>query len=1176
MRFEFCICVTMLSGLGGCSRESSQSGTDLFQLLSPEETHISFSNKIEDNDSINILTYEYLYNGGGVGILDINNDGLNDIFFTGSHVANALYLNKGNFLFEDISESAGVELKGEWCTGVSVIDINSDGYDDIYVCVGGMGNKSVYPNKLFINEGDMTFKEMAKEYGLADPGESIQAVFFDYDRDHDLDMYLLTGGGFERSAIMPRPILEKGESRNTDQLYRNTYDSMSGHVVFANVSTEAGILHEGFGLGVSIVDANQDSWPDVYVSNDYLTRDNLYVNNHDGTFTDRSLEFFKHTSHFSMGNDAGDINNDGLQDIITLDMLPEDHRRKKLMFGPNQQDVFYLAVQRNYGYQYMRNMLQLSRGNDSFSEIGQLAGIYQTDWSWAPLLADFDNDGYQDLYITNGYGKDITDLDFVKFRKDAVSPFSDRKKIEKLFLDSLRMRPSITLPNYIYKNEKDLTFSNQSANWGFTQSSISNGAAYADLDNDGDLDIVVNNINQVAFVYKNNLVEKDSLSSGFLKVKLKGPLSNKSGIGSNVSIHLNGEMQFRNHQVVHGFQSSVENTIHLGVGTSKNIDSVVVKWPDGKVTSVKNVAVNQLITVAYADAVNTRRVINDSQQKYFSPVNLIDFKHNETSYDDFKTQALLLHGFSNQGPGIAVADVNGDGLDDFFIGGAYGSSGTIFIQTAKNSFQKKSILDDEYEDLGAVFFDADGDKDIDLYVASGGSERYANHKNYQDRLYLNDGKGNFNHDVSALPPMLSSKSVVAAGDYDQDGDMDLFVGGRVTPGEYPKIPESYILQNQDGKFVDVTDKLNTTIKHIGMVTTALWTDFNNDSLLDLVIAGESMRITFLKNNDNSLVDITDQTSLKETYGMWNSLVPGDFDNDGDTDFIAGNLGLNNPFKVTPEKPLEVYYADFDNSGSIEPIFSYYDEGQAYPIASLDQLAGQLPSLKKFLLHYRDYAKTTTHELLNLTNNNSYEILPCKVLASSFIENLGNDQFLFSSLPVEVQFGPVNGIVAEDINMDGLLDLIMVGNSFGQDVVHGRYDASVGSVLINHGSNNFKSFNFDQTSFEVKGDARAMARIELSNGNSGVLVTQNNDSLKLFTINNYRGAKRVRIENSEVMALLSLSDGSRRKIEFTVGGSYLSQSSKSIVSSPSVELIEFFDSKGNKTREIQTDKNSIQR
>ncbi len=1175
MRFEFCIGVMMLSGLWGCNRESSRSGTELFQLLSPEETHISFNNSIEDNDSVNILTYEYLYNGGGVGILDINNDGLNDIFFTGNHVANALYLNKGNFLFEDISASAGVELKGEWCTGVSIIDINSDGYDDIYVCVGGMGNKSVYPNKLFINQGDMTFKEMAEEYGLADPGESIQAVFFDYDKDHDLDVYILTGGGFEKSAIIPRPILEKGENRNTDRLYKNTYDSMLGHVVFTNVSAEAGILHEGFGLGVSIVDANQDSWPDVYVSNDYLTRDNLYVNNHDGTFTDRSLEFFKHISHFSMGNDVGDINNDGLQDIITLDMLPENHRRKKLMFGPNQHDVFYLAVQRNYGYQYMRNMLQLNQGNNSFSEIGQLAGISQTDWSWAPLLADFDNDGYQDIYITNGYGKDITDLDFVKFRKDAVSPFSDKKKVEKLFLDSLRERPSITLPNYIYRNEKDLTFSNQSSNWGFTQSSISNGAAYADLDNDGDLDIVVSNINQVAFVYRNNSVEKDALSSGFLKVKLKGPSSNKSGLGSDISIYMNGEMQFRNHQLVHGFQSSVENIIHFGVGTSKNIDSVIVKWPDGRVTGLKNVAANQIITVAYVDAIEARDVKDDLQQKYFSSVDLIDFKHNETGYDDFKTQPLLLHGFSTQGPAIAVADVNGDDLDDFFIGGAYGSSGTIFIQTGKNKFERKNILSEEFEDIGAIFFDADGDNDLDLYVVSGGSERYANHKNYQDRLYINDGKGNFHHDVSALPPMLSSKSIVTAGDYDQDGDMDLFVGGRVTPGEYPEIPESYILQNQDGKFVDVTDKLNPAIKNIGMVTTAVWTDFNNDSRLDLVIAGESMRITFLKNTGAGFIDITDHTSLKESYGMWNSLLSGDFDNDGDMDFVAGNLGLNNPFKVTPEKPLEVYYADFDNSGSIKPIFSYYDEGKAYPIASLDQLTGQLPSLKKFLLHYRDYAKTTTHELLKLTNNNSYKILPCKVLTTSFIENLGNDQFSISHLPIQTQFAPVNGMVAEDINTDGLLDLIIVGNNYVQDVVHGRYDASVGSVLINQGSNTFKSLTTDQTNFEVKGDARAIARIELSDGNSSLLVSQNNDSLKLFTINNYRGAKRILVENHETSAILKLSNGSQRRVEFTVGGSYLSQNSKSIVITPSVERIEFFDSKANKTREIQTVKNSIQ-
>lgn len=1159
--------------LHSCS-QSPGSEDRLFQYLTSAQTHIAFANTIIETDSINILTYEYLYNGGGVGVLDVNNDGLSDLFFTGSQVPNALYLNKGNFQFEDISASAGIALKNEWCTGVSIIDINSDGYDDIYVCVGGMGNKNIFPDKLFINQGDLTFKEMANEYGLADSGESIQSVFFDYDKDGDLDMYLLIGGGFEKSAITARPILEHGENRNTDKLFRNTYDSTLGHPVFEDVSAQAGILLEGFGLGVSIIDANMDSWPDVFVSNDYLSRDVLYINNQDGTFTDESLSYFKHTSHFSMGNDVGDINNDGLPDIVTVDMLPENHARRKLMFGPNDHDRFYMAVKHKYGYQYMRNMLQLNRGNNSFSEIGQLAGIHQTDWSWAPLLADFDNDGYQDLYITNGFGRDITDLDFVKFRSDAATPFSDRNKVQKIFLDSLRNRPSIILPNYMYRNEGNLTFSNQSANWGFTQPSISNGAAYTDLDNDGDLDLVVSNINQEAFIYKNTTVEKYS-SSNFIKIKLKGSAFNRTGLGTSISLYAGGNLQFRNHQIVHGFQSSVENTIHFGLGKEKIIDSLIVKWPDGKATYVRNVASNKTLELDYEQAVIPTDVDKNIQPPYFSQTDVIEFKHTETENNDFRIQPLLLHGFSNQGPALAIGDVNGDGLDDAFIGGAYGSSGEIFIQSNKNKFEKRTLLSEDFEDTGAIFFDADGDNDLDLYVVSGGSERYANHKNYQDRLYLNDGKGNFHHDVSALPPMLSSKSVVTAGDYDQDGDLDLFVGGRVTPGGYPEIPESYILQNQDGKFVDVTDKLNPAIKNIGMVTTAVWTDFNNDSRLDLVIAGESMRITFLKNTGEGFIDITDHTSLKESYGMWNSLLPGDFDNDGDMDFVAGNLGLNNPFKVTPEKPLEVYYADFDNSGSIKPIFSYYDEGKAYPIASLDQLTGQLPSLKKFLLHYRDYAKTTTHELLKLTNNNSYKILPCKVLTTSFIENLGNDQFSISPLPIQTQFAPVNGMVAEDIDLDGLLDLILVGNNYGQDVVHGRYDASVGSVLINQGSNTFKSLTTDQTNFEVKGDARAIARIELSDGNSGVLVSQNNDSLKLFTINNYHGAKRILVENNETSAILKLSNGSQRRVEFTVGGSYLSQNSKSIVITPSVERIEFFDSKANKTREIQTVKNSIQ-
>jgi len=1149
--------------LFGCS--SNEQDSKRFQLLSSNETHIKFINAIDETDSINILTYEYMYNGGGVGVIDVNNDGLSDLFFTGNQTPNALYLNKGNFQFEDISTSAGIELKNEWCTGVSVVDINSDGWEDIYVCVGGVGNKNIFPDRLFINQGDLTFKEMAGEYGLADSAESIQSVFFDYDKDGDLDMYLLVGGGFEMSAIAVRPIMGRGENRNTDKLYRNTYDSTLGHPVFEDVSAQAGILLEGFGLGVSIIDANLDTWPDVFVSNDYLSRDVLYINNHDGTFTDKGLSYFKHTSHFSMGNDVGDLNNDGLPDIVTVDMLPEDHGRRKQMFGPNDYERFQLAVQQDYGYQYMRNMLQVNHGKNGFSEVGQLAGIQRTDWSWAPLIADFDNDGYQDIFITNGFGRDVTDLDFVKFR-EAGSPFSDRKEREKLFLDSLKKRPSVVLPDYIYRNEKNLTFSDQSSNWGITQPSISNGAAYADLDNDGDLDIVVNNLNQEPFIYQNTTIEHDSVSSNFLRVKLKGPSVNATGFGAVVKVYNNGKEQCRYQQVVRGFQSSVEKVIHIGLGAHNRIDSLVVAWPDGKENRFTDLSVNIQQEVEYRKAVTTNFMKEEPSQNYFASGMTIDFVHKETQSNDFRTQPLLINGRSNQGPGIAVGDVNGDGLEDMFVGGAYQSSGAVFIQKKKMQFEKRSLPDNEFEDLGSILFDADGDADLDLYVVSGGSERYEEHTGYQDRLYTNDGKGNFSLAKDALPIMLSSTAAVAAGDFDLDGDLDLFVGGRVRPGKYPEAPDSYMLENQGGKFVDITEKINPSLRNIGMVTAALWTDFNNDNRPDLVLAGEFMRLTLFENVGNKLTDITDRTSLKESYGLWNSIASADFDNDGDLDFVAGNIGLNTSFQITPDHPMEIHYGDFDNNGSLDPIISVYEGDTSYPLASLDQLTRQLPALKRNILYYRQYARTTTDQLLQLLNANQPKTLRCNIASTSFIENSGNGNFVITHLPQSVQVAPVNGIAVEDLNADGMQDLILVGNSYDQQIETGRYDASTGAVLLNNGQSTFQPL--DQAgNFFVNGDARGIVRLELSDNQSLLMVAQNNDSLLSFRIDAYNKQERVFLKKDECKAILTLSDGHKRVMEFPIGGAYLSQSSKSIVISPLIRQVETFNAKGQSVRII---------
>ncbi|HTJ48961.1 MAG TPA: VCBS repeat-containing protein [Cyclobacteriaceae bacterium] len=1137
-----------------------------FMLISSDHSNITFSNNITESDSLNILSYEYLYNGGGVGVLDVNNDGLNDLFFTGNMVPGKLYLNKGNLVFEDITESSNVLTANNWTTGVSIVDVNNDGFDDIYVCVGGTGNKSIFRNKLYINQHNLTFKESAHEYGLDEPAESVQATFFDYDKDGDLDMYLLTGGGFEKSAIMVRPVNENGEARNTDRLYQNNYDSTLRHAVFTNISAQAHILTEGFGLGVAILDANEDMWPDVYVSNDYLSRDQLLINNHDGTFTDQSLARLKHTSHFSMGNDVGDINNDGLEDIITVDMLPENHKRKKLMFGPADYDRFYMAVNYNYGYQYMRNMLQLNLGNGNFSEIGQLSGIHSTDWSWAPLLADFDNDGFQDLYVTNGYGKDVTDLDFVKFRNDVGS--TSKSAMYKLLSDSLRERPAVSLPDYIYHNNGDLTFQNKSSAWGINQPSISNGAVYADLDNDGDLEIILNNLNDKPFLYKNNTVETDS--ANFVRLVLNGPKNNVHGIGATVKMFSKEKQQIRSAYTVRGFLSSVENTIHFGLGHVSLVDSAVITWPDHKQTIVKNIKANQTIHVNYQDADIYNQEV-ESADPYLSPEQIIAYQHKDYRYNDFSVQPLLMQGCSTEGPGMAVGDVNNDGLDDIFIGGAYQSSASIFLQKKNGRFTEQVIKDDVFEDTGCIFFDSENDGDLDLYIASGGDERYTLHAAYQDRLYVNDGKGNFTRKVNALPDMLTSTSVVSAADFDQDGDLDLFVGGRVSPGEYPKAPLSYILENNNGIFTDVTAKIAPALRNIGMVTSATWTDFDNDFKPDLIVVGEFMRISVFRNNGNTLTDITDNTELKDSYGMWNSIQCGDFDNDGDTDYVVGNIGYNNAFHISADSPLSVYYADFDNNHSVDPIFSIYEEGKEYPFTSLDQLTKQIPSLRKQLLYYRTFATITAPELLNLFPVKSYSTLRCKISATSFIENRGNGKFKISPLPMEAQVAPVNGIVAEDFNQDGLLDIAMIGNKYNQEVVSGRFDSSYGLVLFNKSDNHFESLKPEQSGLFVNGDGRALVRFEMAGNKSAVIASVNNEKVSCHIINNTRKLKRITWNQDEVFSKVMMANGKTRKTELYHGGGYLSQQSRTMLVSPVMREVKMFNDKGKLTRSISVNK-----
>jgi len=1153
-RLQFIIYVLFL--FAACTTKST-----LFELVKPDQSGISFVNKITAYDSFNILNTEFIYNGAGVAVGDLNGDGLEDLYFTGNQVGNACYLNKGGLKFEDITDAAGVQKKpGQWSSGVNMIDINTDGKLDIYVCNTLIRDGDLRKNLLFINQGNQgdipIFTESTAEYGLDDTSHSSHAQWLDYDLDGDLDLFIGTN-----YIDRPRPGTFIKDANNDcafncDKLYRNDWDSISGHPRFKDVSAAAGMSFHGYSHSTLIYDFNEDGWPDIYVANDYLSDDLIYINKQDGTFKNQAGDIFRHQSSSAMGSDLGDINNDGRMEVVTAEMLPNTNLRKKTLLGPNNYSSYLYIKEYGYQFQYTRNTLQFNNGIvpetqlPSYSDISFLSGVHETEWSWAPLFADFDRDGWEDLYITNGFPKDVTDHDFGEYRSMANNLMSD--------MDLQGLIPVVRVSNFQFKNQGDLRFKDVTKEWGLDYRSFSYGAVYSDLDQDGDLELVVHNTDDPPYLFKNLSTEKNKQDSTghYIQIKLKGNPKNPDAIGAKVSIYYQDRLQSRNILSGRGYLSQPSLTAYFGLGPVNMIDSILVHWPDRTVQKLGTTIANQLLIVEYGGKIKT---VSRSQLSppYFlaaSPGSLgLNYQHEEKDFIDFNIQKTVPHKMSQNGAPMAVGDINGDGLDDLVIGASALQDEVVFIQGSTGRFQRRELIlkegaERQAEDACLALIDADGDGDLDLVVARGSYENLmSDPKVYNVRYFKNDGKGYFTADTTVIPSHVrTSASVIKAADIDLDGDPDLFIGGQVLPGYYPMADKSFILINTSGpektSFEEATGSWGKSLEEVGIVNDALWSDYDNDGKPDLFIATEWGPVQIFHNESTHLSKVV-SPELDKNTGWWTSLVAGDLDNDGDMDYVAGNYGQNVYFKCSSKEPITIYAKDFDSNGSLDPFISCYwrdtsGNKKEYFFHGRDDMIKQLILIRRKFQTYTSFGLATVDQVFTPQELNGSIKMQAVSMSSVVLLNQGQGKFEIRELPVEAQFAPLYGMQMMDVNRDDFLDMVLTGNDFGIELTQGRADAMNGLVLLNDTKGNFKSLSLNESGVNIPGDSKGLVMLNAGSRNL-LLAMRNLDSLAVFGIP--RPTMTFAPLPGEFSATIRLSSGLHRKIEFYNTSSYNTQS-----------------------------------